>query len=113
MSNAQLKSDRALNVQREEKEPDIYGSLEAIQEAAWYAQAHLSGIEAITEKIMRCMEGDSFDEGHTVEHISWLEISLKEKVNEIENAIDHIQFLQSEEIRAKINSVKSDKAAMA
>jgi hypothetical protein len=111
MSSAQPKPDRTLNVEQEEKEPDIYESLEAIQEATWYAQAYLSGIGAITAKIMRFMEGHSFDDEHTVEHISWLEISLKEKVDEMEKAIDHVQFLESEANRAKRDSRKSDQAA--
>lgn len=78
------------------EEESMYGLLEKIQEAAWEAIGQLSGVAAISGSIMECLSGDSLDDCHTLQHVAWLHIEAKRKIEEMQEAIEEAEHLENE-----------------
>jgi len=56
---------------------------------------------AVASSIMKDIEEDLLDDQHTVSHICWLEIAAHEKIEEMRNAIEDAQCLESRSKPAK------------
>ncbi len=102
LASDHLHSAGELNIKKEEGAADLYALLEKIQQASWHAQAYISGILAVAGRMMEGIEEDMLSDEHTLQHIAWLHIAVRNEIlDEIQNAIEDAESLESEANRAK------------
>lgn len=89
------------------EEESMYDLLEKIQEAAWEAMGQLSGVAAVSGSIMERLSGDSLDDCHTLQHVTWLHIEAKRKIEEMQEAIEEAEHLENEAAKADRNIRKA------
>lgn len=104
LAKTHLAIDGELNVKREE-ERTMGDLLYDIQDCAWQATAFLSGIGAILEN---SPDGDVLAGEHTFEHITWLHIAAKQKIEAMQDVIEEYESRETAENRAKRDSRESN-----
>ena len=101
-----LKMDGELNITKEERPRTLSDHLENIRLLSWEAQAGLSGIIALVDKVRDVLYGNSLDDDATMLHISWLQIYVRDKVKESMEVFDEAHSIENEMAKLEMDARK-------
>ena len=96
MAKIKLTMDGELSIAKEERPRTLRALLEDIRVLSWEAQAGLAGIIALADKVSDVLYGNILDDDATMQHISWLQIYVRDKVKEAMEAYDEANSIENE-----------------